>query len=163
MGIITFFTILSSVFFSASSVEPVEIELSNGEVVEVILLNENDGYQYEVNFENGHQYVHGQSGDFGSGYTDDSITGEEMLLAQEAIDLYEKQHGVPKSSSESSSKIIGVVLILVGMILTAVPYIAWYLQIGWRLRDAEPSSLALAANRIGGVALLFIGVIFLIS
>ena len=39
------------------------------------------------------------------------------------------------------------------------PHTAWYLSHGWRFKDAEPSDLALALNRMGGGIALLIGLL----
>lgn len=55
-------------------------------------------------------------------------------------------------------------IILILSIFTIVkPEVAWYLSTGWKLRDAEPSDLALAVNRVSGVVLSIISVIVIIN
>lgn len=54
-------------------------------------------------------------------------------------------------------QLLGIGLIAWGAIMTMVPYLGWYLEIGWKLRDAEPSRAALVMNRIGGVVCMAIG------
>jgi hypothetical protein len=54
--------------------------------------------------------------------------------------------------------LIGILFIIFGILATWKPYIAWYLEIGWKLMDAEPSELALIWNRILGIILTLVGV-----
>lgn len=57
----------------------------------------------------------------------------------------------------------GFLLIVFGALGAAFPYAAWYLSIGWKIEDAEPSEAALAVNRVGGVVAVIIGLIVLVS
>ena len=45
-----------------------------------------------------------------------------------------------------------------GLVVFAVPEVAWYLKEGWKFRDAEPSDIALAMNKFGGVVGALIGI-----
>ena len=65
---------------------------------------------------------------------------------------------------EKSTKSWGVILFLlfVGSINTACPQLTWHLDVGWKVKDAEPSEAALAWNRIVGVVLLLIAVVMMI-
>ena len=56
-----------------------------------------------------------------------------------------------------------ILLILVGIFNIALPDVAWYLQYGWRYKDAEPSDAALVFNRIGGVAAIIMAVIMMLK
>ena len=65
---------------------------------------------------------------------------------------------------EKSTKSWGIILFLlfVGSINTAGPQLTWHLDVGWKVKDAEPSEAALAWNRIVGVVLLLIAVVMMI-
>ena len=65
---------------------------------------------------------------------------------------------------KKSTKNVGLILVLlfVGGINTAFPQVAWYLETGWKIKDAEPSDAALIWNRVGGVVALIIAVIMMI-
>lgn len=43
------------------------------------------------------------------------------------------------------------------------PYFTWYLRLGWKLKDAEPSDLALNAGRILGIIFVIVGFILIVS
>ncbi|ETT35161.1 DUF6199 family natural product biosynthesis protein [Paenibacillus sp. FSL H7-0942] len=47
--------------------------------------------------------------------------------------------------------IIGVFVLIIGLIMAIWPYFAWYIRLGWKFKDAEPSDLALSAGRISGM------------
>jgi hypothetical protein len=58
---------------------------------------------------------------------------------------------------------VGFVLIVLGVITVASPYAAWYLSIGWKFKDAEPSEAALFMHRLGGVIATIVGLVLLVS
>ncbi len=43
------------------------------------------------------------------------------------------------------------------------PYFAWYVRLGWKFKDAEPSDLALNVGRISGIVLVIVGFILIVS
>jgi|SRR5690606_11779511 len=153
--VMIFLSLFITINTSANSSE--EIEVSNGEVVKVFFEPRSNGYRYEVEFENGNKYFYEKSEDagYGGGY---ELTSEEISLAKEAINKYEQKNGDATSySSISFGNPLGIVIFLFGLLAVLFPQAAWYLEIGWKLRDAEPSELALIANRVGGILVALIG------
>lgn len=57
----------------------------------------------------------------------------------------------------------GFIMLVIGMITAISPYIGWYMSVGWKFKDAEPSDLALSTQRAGGVVLVIVGMILLLS
>ncbi|MCA1292210.1 hypothetical protein LBW89_04150 [Paenibacillus sp. alder61] len=57
----------------------------------------------------------------------------------------------------------GFLFIIMGLIAAIRPYSVWYLQLGWKFKDAEPSDLALRRERFAGFILVMVGVILLVS
>lgn len=147
-------------YISASSQE--RIELSNGEVVSVFFEEHSNGYRYEVTFENGNHYYFERSGASGHGGGSLELTTEERHLAEEAIDQYEKIHQSARSRQQSSGNPIGLLFIFIGLFGVVSPHSAWYLEVGWKLRDAEPSEFALIAHRVGGAFIVLIGLFILL-
>jgi hypothetical protein len=149
---------------NTSAESPEEIELSNGEVVQVFFEERSNGYRYEVEFENGHKYFYEETENLGYGGGSMELTNEEMDLADEAIDKYEQIYGGATTSNNSSSgNPLGIVFILFGLLGAIFPQVAWYLEVGWKLRDAEPSELALIANRVGGILASIVGLFLLLA
>src|SRR5690606_27510871 len=108
-------------------------------------------------------YFYEFSGNMGHGGGSLELTNEEMILAEEAIEKYEQLNGNATATSNSSSGgPIGIILMLIGLLLAVFPYGAWYLEIGWRLKDAEPSDLALIVNRVGGILIGIVGLFILL-
>ncbi|MGN0250750.1 MAG: DUF6199 family natural product biosynthesis protein [Oliverpabstia sp.] len=50
-----------------------------------------------------------------------------------------------------------------GAFNTAAPSVAWYLEYGWRYKNAEPSDLALGLNRVGGIIAIIVGILTLVA
>ena len=67
-------------------------------------------------------------------------------------------------SEEKSTKNWGIILFLlfVGSINTACPQLTWHLDVGWKVKDAEPSEAALAWNRSTGIVMLVIAGIMIL-
>lgn len=59
--------------------------------------------------------------------------------------------------------LFGFILLILGIVSVASPNTAWYLSVGWKIKDAEPSDAALAMNRVGGVFACIVGFIILVS
>ena len=59
--------------------------------------------------------------------------------------------------------LLGLVMCIMGLVAALSPYTAWYLSIGWRFKETEPSDIALVMHRVGGIFSVFVGIIILIS
>ncbi len=69
---------------------------------------------------------------------------------------------VPTKTDDSGHYIgLGMILILLGVFHAVSPHTMWYLSYGWRFKDAEPSDLALFAERAGGIVAIVAGVVCL--
>lgn len=72
----------------------------------------------------------------------------------------------PSAKNEKkSTKNVGLIffLLVIGVINTAWPQATWYLDVGWKVKDAEPSDAALIWGRVVGVALLIIAAVMIIA
>lgn len=72
----------------------------------------------------------------------------------------------PSAKNEKkSTKNVGLILFLlvIGVINTAWPQATWYLDVGWKVKDGEPSDAALIWGRVVGVALLIIAAVMIIA
>lgn len=49
-------------------------------------------------------------------------------------------------------------LILIGLFNVFFPRAAWYLEIGWKIKDSEPSEGALIFHRVMGVIFCIVGI-----
>ncbi|MBQ3534202.1 MAG: hypothetical protein IJA56_03455 [Clostridia bacterium] len=66
-------------------------------------------------------------------------------------DLPERKTGNP----------LGLLLIPLGVLQAVFPQAFWFINHGWRYKDAEPSELALGLGRAGGVIVIIVGFILL--
>jgi hypothetical protein len=57
--------------------------------------------------------------------------------------------------------LIGLIVVLLGFAGLLAPRAMWWLEIGWKLQDAEPSELALILNRVMGVVCIIVGLMIL--
>jgi uncharacterized membrane protein HdeD (DUF308 family) len=57
--------------------------------------------------------------------------------------------------------IIGLTSIGLGLIMMVKPRSVWYLEYGWKFKNAEPSDTALGANCLAGFVMVICGVILL--
>ncbi|SCZ00373.1 hypothetical protein SAMN05720606_11582 [Paenibacillus polysaccharolyticus] len=59
--------------------------------------------------------------------------------------------------------VVGVLMLIIGLIMAISPYSFWYFRLGWKLKDAKPSDLALRAERFLGVIFVIVGSILIVS
>lgn len=59
--------------------------------------------------------------------------------------------------------IIGLILIVLGGLSVINPEAAWKWEIGWKVKDAEPSDAYLLFVRISGIITCIIGLVFIFS
>ncbi|NLY85974.1 MAG: hypothetical protein GX077_06455 [Tissierellia bacterium] len=50
-------------------------------------------------------------------------------------------------------------LVIIGLFNLLAPRAAWYLEIGWKIKDSEPSDGAIIIHRVFGAILLAIGLL----
>ena len=75
----------------------------------------------------------------------------ELMDVLDRDDLPERRTGNP----------LGLLLIPLGILQAFFPQAFWFINHGWKYKDAEPSELALGLGRVGGVAIALIGLIIL--
>ena len=107
---------------------------------------------------------HGEVYDGGgsSGWSDDYGPGE-YLSGERILSLVLSTLPEPKEGPSGGRIFLAIVLFCVGAVGVFAPHAAWYVEWGWRYRNAEPSTAALAVHRIAGVILIAIGVIILLA
>lgn len=75
----------------------------------------------------------------------------ELMDVLDRDDLPERKTGNP----------LGLLLIPLGVLQAVFPQAFWFINHGWKYKDAEPSELALGLGRAGGVLVAIIGLIML--
>ena len=111
-----------------------------------------DGETY-TGTENGNISSGSTSPDFDSGKYPDGMTLDRVLKRSPAA-----------KHEEKSTKSWGIILFLLfaGGINTACPQLTWHLDVGWKVKNAEPSEAALAWSRGTGIVMLVIAAIMLL-
>ena len=120
---------------------------------------DSEDYSVTIEYPNGGSYHWGESGGFGSGGGNSKYDPQRYTDADILIQLL--QENAPKGI-RIGKILAALVLIGGGIFCIACPETVWYLESGWRYRDAEPSDLALGVARISGVAAIVIGIIVML-
>ncbi|MEF3306738.1 DUF6199 family natural product biosynthesis protein [Paenibacillus sp. GYB003] len=60
-------------------------------------------------------------------------------------------------------KIVPFLFIGIGLLNVIFPRTAWFWNVGWQFKNAEPSEAALLMGRIGGLLAIGIGIFLLVS
>lgn len=56
---------------------------------------------------------------------------------------------------------IALIFIAMGILNVIKPRTGWYLSIGWKFKNAEPSDLALGMQVLGGIIAIIIGIVLM--
>ena len=109
-----------------------------------------DRYTVEISYPDGTSYVWKQSGEGGSGGWRAGLTDEYQynVDGSDLCDLVVKTLPDPPNYGLI---ILAVILAGIGIFNIARPRAAWFLNIGWKFKDAEPSEEAISAHVIGGI------------
>lgn len=139
--------------------------ISDGEhTYQFTVSGNSSGYEFEITYPDGSTYWWSvqRSGGIKSGYggwSDDYAEGR-YVAGDVLVDVLEKDP--PLRVPDKNIPLI-LLLLAVGIFNTASPQTAWYLEHGWRYKNAEPSELALVLNRLGGIAVIIVAIIMLIA
>ena len=118
------------------------------------------GYSITFTYPDGETYTWTENGNTGSGSASLNFDPSKYPSGMVLDDVLAKTR--PAEKREKPAAAI-VVLLLIGVFNTAWPKGAWYLEVGWKLRDAEPSDAALKVNRAIGVLALIVAGILMIA
>ena len=118
-------------------------------------------YRVDITYPDGSTYWWDMNGYSGSGGWSDDYNPEKYVDGDILTDVILED--APKASNIRGGDIVAIILlILIGILNIALPDVAWYLEYGWRYKDAEPSDAAIIFNRIGGVVAIVIAVVIMI-
>ena len=121
------------------------------------------GYSVTFTYPDGETYTWKEDGNISSGATSPDFDSGKYPDGM-TLDRVLKRSPAAKHE-EKSTKSWGIILFLlfVGGINTACPQLTWHLDVGWKVKDAEPSEAALTWNRgIGVVLLIIAGIMILV-
>lgn len=120
------------------------------------------GYSVTFTYPDGETYTWTENSSSGRGEASLNFDFEKYPSGMVLKGLLRK---VRTTQEDTSAKNWGIILFLlfVGSINTACPQLTWHLDVGWKVKDAEPSEAALAWNRgIGVVLLIIAGIMILV-
>lgn len=129
-----------------------------------VLSTTGNGYKVEFTYPDGSTFwwytiEYGSYGGWSNDYSAARyVDGDVLCQVLEAEMTVE-----PAKKVSGGLFLMSIVLLAVGMMNVASPHTAWYVEYGWRYKDAEPSDLALAANRVGGVVAIIVAVIVFLA
>ena len=121
-----------------------------------------NGYSVTFTYPDGETYTWTENSSSGRGEASLNFDFEKY---PDGMTLKRVLEQSPSAKSEGkSTKSWGIILFLlfVGGINTACPQLTWYLDVGWKVKDAEPSEAALGWSRTVGVVLLIVAVVMMI-
>lgn len=120
------------------------------------------GYSVTFTYPDGETYTWKEDRNFSSGATSPDFDSGKYPDGM-TLDRVLKRSPAAKHE-EKSTKNWGIILFLlfVGGINTACPQLTWYLDVGWKVKDGEPSEAALGWSRTVGVVLLIVAVVMMI-
>lgn len=114
-------------------------------------------------YPDGSTYWWAQENGMGYGGWDNGYDAERYVPGDILVDIVNRAWSDRGGGDHSGGGILaGLLLILFGALGAAVPRAVWYLDCGWRYKDAEPSDLALLVHRFGGVVMVVLGLILLL-
>lgn len=120
-----------------------------------------NGYRVTFTYPDGETYTWVENGSSGRGEASLDFDFEKYPSGMVLKGLLRK---VRTTQADASTKSWGLIffLLFVGAINTVWPRGVWYLDIGWKVKDAEPSESALAWSRGTGIVLLIVALIMMI-
>ena len=116
---------------------------------------DSSSYSIDIIYPNGSIYYWNHSGNSGHGGWSDDYNENLYVAGDILCDIVIEK--APETSN--SGKVIAIIFLLgIGVFNTAAPSVAWYLEYGWRYKNADPSDFALGLNRVGGIIAIIVGV-----
>lgn len=100
------------------------------------------------------------------GYSDGYVEVKQLIkgdyIVDEIVENYEKAE--EQTVSFPIGRIfLAIVVGLIGLLQVCAPEAMWFLNRGWRFKNAEPSEAGLAASRISGAFVMVLAVIILFT
>ena len=119
------------------------------------------GYSVTFTYPDGETYTWTENSSSGRGEASLNFDFEKYPSGMVLKGLLRK---VRTTQEDTSAKNWGIILFLlfVGGINTACPQLTWYLDVGWKVKDGEPSEAALGWSRTVGVVLLIVAGVMMI-
>lgn len=144
-------------------IDPQERTIITGELVcKYKLTNKpGDGYHLMIRYPNGSSWYYNEKGPLATSGSTDDYDPSKYLPAETLKAALDASPAAALQRSTGHPAFL--LLALLGILHAVFPQFFWYLNHGWRYKNAEPSDAALGVTRIVGVlaALLASGCFFL--
>lgn len=142
-------------------VDPNNGTISDGSHTYKYVLSESSrGYTINITYPDGSTYWWNaeKSSNVTTGYGgwSDDYDSSRYADGQTLCDILEEKMPGEKGSENI---LLTSLLFAVGIFNTFWPHAAWYLEYGWRFKNAEPSDLVLGLNRFGGIIAIVVAII----
>lgn len=125
-----------------------------------VLYESSRGYTINITYPDGSTYWWNaeKSSNVTTGYGgwSDDYDFSRYADGQTLCDILEEKMPCEKGSENI---LLTFLLFAVGIFNTLWPHAAWYLEYGWRFKNAEPSDLVLGLNRFGGIIAIVVAII----
>ena len=119
---------------------------------------DSSSYRINITYPNGATYFYGFNGNFGSGGWSDNYDEDLYVGGDTLCDVIAEKAPSPSNPT----KVLAIFLLIgIGAFNVASPSTAWYLEYGWRYKNAEPSDMALGLNRFAGIIAIIAGIIMI--
>ena len=116
-------------------------------------------YDVDITYPDGSTYWWSVQDNSGMGGWSDDYDENRYIDGNTLCKVLEEE--MPEKPKTRNVLII-ILLLSICVFNVASPYTAWYLEYGWRYKDAEPSDIALGLNRFCGILAIIIAVIMII-
>ena len=133
---------------------------AGGHIYRYTFTGDASDYRIEIQYPDGSSFWDTKSQGGGAGGWSDDYDADAYTRGEILVDI------LLEGSLKQTDVVpifVSMLLIIVGIADLVFPRISWYLGYGWRYKDAEPSDAALAFARIGGFAVIVVGVGLLFS
>ena len=129
----------------------------DGHICSFDLSPQGDGVRLELTYPDGSTYWWVESGQMGyGGWSDDY--DESRYVSGDVLRQVLKLEEQSKQSESHGHPVPGLLLLVLGAFNALKPETAWMMEYGWRFKNAQPSDLALSANRLSGVLCILLGI-----
>ena len=151
---------------SILEVDPVQKRICHGSDVYTYTVSERaNSRDYRIFYPDGstfwwQQQSSGSSGGWAGG---NSLTDGEGSYLNPQVLINAIAHPQPASSFRVDRIWISVILWPFGIVILVKPRFFWFWKYGWMFQDAEPSDMGLFMTRIGGGALILLGLLGLFA
>lgn len=140
------------------TVDPQKCEIYHGsDVYSYTVSGSGERIRCQITYPNGGHYTWERNGGTVSGGWSEDYR-EDLYISGEALAEVIASQKTQKSPGRHF--FVGLLLVAIGVFPAFWPKKAWFLETGWRFKDAEPSDAVIFLNRLGGGILIVVGIVF---